>query len=715
MRNIGTSQEKESAVNKSALFSNKFALIGLVAMMLLGVGLIAGCGDSTLSGSGSAQFQYVASSPSGEIDAGSTAIVEARVVDATGAALSGQRVTFSVTPTALGYFTPVSDTTAADGTVAAVFTATSSGTATLQATVSGTTLTTSLLINDNTGGSGRITVSVTPLLMTANSADSANVLITATKKDGTPISDGMTIFLCAGERFVDRDRDGYFTKGVDSLIYDVNANGQWDPIGSIPTSTTTSGGTASVYYRAGNQATTVYIRATMIDSGNVSFAEVSAKLNPNTKVASIAMSANFENLRVKGVGGIEFGGLVATAYDEFGNPVPEGIPIAFTIASGPNGGENIQGQGYGPVEVSTNSNGQASVTVYSGTISGSVRLRASSGSVISAATPFAINSGPPYTIRLGATSCNQVSWEYVNVENQVTAIVCDIYTNPVPDSTAVYFWTSEGCIDGYSLTGVQGLGGTHPGMASVNWWSCTHINGRVWVRAETAGGTVTDSAMFLSSGPPIYIEILEYPSTLYAQSDEKGNITVSVYDINHNLVIGNTQVDFETQFGTIGNGGTVDGCHASIFKTKYTAAQLKKDYSPVSPDDGIGAVSFVSVRAGGMGGVSNGFTTLFLTTETYVKSSSIDIEAEVEPGTVTPFTVVIKDRGNNPLGGHRLTLFPNGGTITGSSFVTNEYGEVSLFYTAPGAEGTYLITVTDTDPRGSVSFAKKVKVKIAEL
>ena len=173
MQNSGKSQDKESAVNKSALFSNKFALIGLVAVLLLGVGLIAGCGDSTLSGSGSAQFQYVASSPSGQINRGSTAIVEAKVIDATGKALSGQRVTFSVTPTALGYFTPASDTTVADGTVASVFTATSSGTATLQATVGGTTLSTSLLINDNSSSSGRITVSVMPLLMTANNADSA--------------------------------------------------------------------------------------------------------------------------------------------------------------------------------------------------------------------------------------------------------------------------------------------------------------------------------------------------------------------------------------------------------------------------------------------------------------------------------------------------------------------------------------------------------------
>ncbi len=715
MQKSGKSQEKESAVKMSVLFSNRFTWIGLAAIALLGIALIAGCGDDAVSGSASAQFEYVASSPTSEMERGSTAIVEAKVVDATGVALSGMRVTFSVSPSSLGYFTPASDTTAADGTVASVFTATASGTATLQATVNSTTLTASMVISDNASGSGRVSVSVTPVLLTANNADSANVLITAAKEDGSSVEDGTTIYLCAGERFADRDHDGYFSDGVDSLIYDVNANGEWDPIGSIPTSVTTSSGAASVYYKAGNQATTVYIRATIIDDEGYSYAEVSAKLNPNTTVASITLRTDFEDLRVKGVGEIEFGGLLATAYDEFGNTVPEGIPIAFTIASGPNGGENIQGQGYGPVEVTTNSDGQAAVTVYSGTVSGTVRVRASSGSVISAATPFAINAGPPYTIKLGAVDCNQASWEFVNIQNQVVAVVCDVYSNAVPDSTAVYFWCSEGCIDGYSMTGIAGLGGVHEGMAAVYWWSCTHVNGRVWVYAETAGGTVKDSSMFLSSGPPVYIDIVEYPSTLYAQGDEKGNIAVCVYDINHNFVVSNTPVDFETQFGSIGNGATVDGCHASVFTTKYTAAQLKKDYSPASPDDGIGAISYVSVRAGGMGGVNSGFTTLFLTTGTYVKNSSVDIEPEVEPGTLTPFTVVIKDRGNNPLGGHHLTLFPNGGTITGSNFVTDEYGEVNLFYQAPGAEGQYLITVTDNDPRGQVSFAKKIKVKVAEL
>ena len=45
---------------------------------------------------------------------------------------------------------------------------------------------------------------------------------------------------------------------------------------------------------------------------------------------------------------------------------------------------------------------------------------------------------------------------------------------------------------------------------------------------------------------------------------------------------------------------------------------------------------------------------------------------------------------------------------------TDAYGEVNLFYTAPATLGACIITVTDLDPRGDVSFAKKVKIKNEE-
>lgn len=711
MARIATLQKKESDTMKCFPSMTKFALCVLALTLAAGVFMISGCGDDTLSSSSTSLLQYITSTPAGEIQKGSTSIVEVKVTNGQGEARSGKRVTFTVTPSSLGYFTPVSDTSDADGTVASVFTATSAGTATLQATVGSVSKTASLTISDASSNSGRVAIQMSQQLLTANGSDSAEVAIAAVDLAGNAVPNGTTVLLVAGERFQDRDHNGYWTTNVDSLIFDTNANGMWDPIGSIPSSVTTSDGAATAIYRAGSQATSVYIRATVILDGDVQYAEVSAKLNPNTTVASISLTHHFEDLRVRGVGGIEWSVVSATAYDEFGNTVPEGIPIDFTIASGPGGGENIESKGYGPVTVSTNSNGQATVTVYSGTVSGTIRVRASSASVMSAATHLVVNAGPPYRITVGIANCNLRSFDFVNVENKVVAVVCDVYTNPVPDSTVVYFSTSEGCVEAYGLTGVA-----HPkGVTSVFWKSCSPYNGRVRVRAETAGGTVRDSVGFISSGPVAYIRVLQYPSSLVANAEDKGKVLIEVTDINDNFVVNGTNVAFEAKFGVINGGGTSDGCYFSLYETNYNANTLKKDYSPVSPDDGIGAYSTVSVKAGGAGGISTGFTTLFLTTNTYTKSCEINIETEVEPNSTVPFSITVKDRSGNPLGGHTLSIRASLGTVSTSQLVTDEYGEVNLFYTASAAEGACVITVTDLDPRGGVSFAKKIKVKIADI
>ena len=112
-----------------------------------------------------------------------------------------------------------------------------------------------------------------------------------------------------------------------------------------------------------------------------------------------------------------------------------------------------------------------------------------------------------------------------------------------------------------------------------------------------------------------------------------------------------------------------------------------------------------------MGGPDAFFQTTFLTGETYYKNSVIDIAGEIEPGMTVPFTISVKDRSGNPLGGHVLTVTTTIGIISGESMTTNQYGEVFLWFQAPATEGSTLITVTDTDPRGNVSFAKKIDIK----
>ncbi len=690
---------------------NKIASGFAVALIVAFAFFIAGCGDDSVSGGGDYFVEQIVSTPTSEVDKGATVVVEALVTDTDGNPVSGRTVVFSVSPTSLGYFTPTTDTSDEDGIVASLFTAASAGNATLTATVGGNSLSKALTINETAISTGRVSIVVTPALMTANGADSAQVIVTAVNQDETPVADGTVIYLTAGERFLDKDKDGYFSQGFDSLMFDANANGRWDPIGSIPSTATTVGGQANVTYYAGSQATTVYVRATMINGSQYDYTEISAKLNPNTTVASISLSHNGEDLRVKGVGGIEFSVVTATGYDEFGNTIPEGIPIDFTIANGPNGGENIQGQGYGPVRVTSNSQGQASVTVYSGTVSGTIRLRASSGSVLSAVTHLTVNAGPPAHISIGAADCNVRSWDVVNALNRIAVNVVDIWGNPVPDSTAVYFSTEEGFVVAQALTGVN----FPKGICEVDWHSGNPRNdGIVHIYVSTSGGTVGDTVAFISSGPSADVDVLQYPSSLIADGESKGKVVVRVLDINSNYVVAGTAVKFETDFGQINGGSTQDGCYGSLYEVNYVSEVLKLDYSPVSPDDGIGAVAIVSVNAGGVVGPNTAFQTLFLTGNTYTGNSDIIIDPEIEPGSTVPFSIVVKDRAGNPLGGHRLTIATSFGSLSNSSLTTDAYGEVNLFYTAPAAVGAAIITVTDTDPRGGVSFAKKIKIKNAE-
>lgn len=686
------------------------AAVGMLGLLLTLL-VVGGCGDDTLSSGGNGVVSYMSVFSIGTETVGNTVTVEVGVTDKDGYALSGQTVAFSVSPSSLGYFSPASDTSDAEGVVTTTFTAAASGRATLSATTGQSSKTYVMDINSGSSTQGLISIEVVPQVITANGSDQSTVTINVVDNEGEPVEDGTTVYLSAGERFEDRDQDGYWSDNVDSLLFDGNANDAWDPIGTIPSTVTTQAGSATVTYTAGVQSTTVYLRASTIVDGTYDYAEASVKLNPNTTVANITLTNEFEDLRVRGVGGIEWSIVTAVAYDEYGNRAGEGIDISFTIASGPGGGENIENNDYGPVVVSTNQNGEAQVTVLSGTLPGTIKVRAESGSVVSAVTQLVVNAGPPAHITVGADFCNQRSWDYVNVLNKVSANVVDLWGNPVPDSTAVWFSTEEGFVIAHSLTGVS----WPKGIAGTEWYSGNPRNdGIVYLYACTDGGhlgSLCDTVAFISSGPTQTVEVTAYPSTLMANGTSSGYVSIRALDVNGNFMVYGTTVEFDTDFGTIAGGGIVDGCYFSIFETELVSQTLDMDYSPASPDDGIGAVANVTVTVGGMGGPGASFQTALLTTETFYKNSVIDIQTEIEPGFTVPFTVSIKDRAGNPLGGHMLEISTTSGTITGDSYVTDKYGEVFLWFQAPPSVGSALITVTDTDPRGQVSFAQKLDIK----
>ena len=170
--------------------------------------------------------------------------------------------------------------------------------------------------------------------------------------------------------------------------------------------------------------------------------------NPN----SIQMEYFPSSVGVRGSGRNETLLITATIRDANNNPVVDGTPVVFNINNSPGGGDFLSSTGEIPTI-----NGQASVSYNSGTVSGSVRIRATCDGVTAVSTEILIHAGPPYIeditlgcatshMSLASSPCNMFGMDYVGDSVMVVALVGDRYNNPVTPGTAVYFTTSAGVI-----------------------------------------------------------------------------------------------------------------------------------------------------------------------------------------------------------------------------------------------------------------------------
>ncbi|HVP07767.1 MAG TPA: hypothetical protein VMS71_07995 [Candidatus Acidoferrum sp.] len=688
------------------------SMLSLTLVIALAVLAIGGCSSKSKQTDVPANTTISLTAPS-TLNTGSTTVVVAKVLSG-GTGLADQVITFTVTPTTAGHFTPETDTTDANGEAASIFTATTSGSVTISArsAVGGLVANSGMSIQQNQqqNGSGNIAIAATPSLLLANGADTASVTITVRDALGQPAPDSTVVRLAAGERFVDKDGNGYWTNGVDSLMYDANGNGHWDALGFIPSTTITSGGngTATVKYVSGNDAYTVYIKATVNDNNITGYAETPLQLSPNATIASIYLESDSMNLSVKGTGGIETALIHATGYDLNGNPVPEGLPINFIITDGPGGGEHLANVGLGPYSAVTNSQGIAVVSVSSGTKSGTLRIRAYSDTVLSEATQVMISSGPPAHIVVGVEHCNLADWYVVGGTNKITAVVSDVYLNPVNDSTVVYFTTDEGTMKSHEERTQD-----HDGIAYSTWFSGNNVDsadGRVKVIVETSGNTVNDTSFFWNTAYCSHLAVTGAPAALPADGVTKATVIVTGTDLNGNPVSGGTVVDADATYLKVAGGSLEDGCYGSSVRLQITSATLDMDHSRTGVnDDGIGAVDMVQYWVGATAFVQ--FPVQLQTGFAYSGKSTINCPTTVDSNQVADITVTIKDRWGNPLADHSLVLTASGGTILGSTGKTDAYGEASGFaWKSPATKGTVILTITDTDPRGGIVLTQNVSV-----
>lgn len=690
----------------------------LFGILFAGMIFVSGCGTDPEpispggSGTGDVNLSQPTVSPS-SISTGETSVVEVIATDASSNPIPGLTVDFIVSPASGGYFTPPSAATDSNGIASAVFTATQEGTMSIGASAQDAQSPYSSLSVSagNQQSSGNLQITVAPALLTADGSSNATVTVTVKDADGFDATDSTLVKLTSGERFMDVDGNGYFTQGVDSILFDYNANDTWDAIGIIPATGYTQAGQVSVTYTAGTEATTAYIKATV--TGTLDYdgwAETSVQLTPDAAIYAIELSTDVTGLQVRHTGGLEMTNLDAICYDVHGNHVPEGLAVNFVITDGPNGGENIAGQGWGPVTAYTDANGIATVPVWSGTISGTVRLYASAGTVLSNATFVAVYAGPPYYIAVGADFCNMDGWNTVNREMYVDAAVADIYHNPVQDTTVVYFTVDEGIIDAYGITEES------TGVASAIFRTGEpQVDGVVWVWAETSGGTVEGSTFFYNSYLPAVINLTMWPQSLLADGRTEASYWADVRDLNGNFVMDGTQVEARAAYGSVTGGETSDGCHASEYEGTYRSNVLQQDYSVTGGnDDGIGAIDVIRAKSGF---VSSTIVCTLTTAFAFFEESTIELDATSVPYGVTnvPVRVKIKDRYGNPLADHTLVATISAGSMVAGTETqeSNTFGEAYGFRFNAPADSTggtaAIITVTDTDARsGGLVMSKSV-------
>lgn len=148
--------------------------------------------------------------------------------------------------------------------------------------------------------------------------------------------------------------------------------------------------------------------------------------------------------------------------DSAGRPldVQRAVDVQFSLINSPGGGEEVV-----PATVTTNSQGNATTTLFSGNTAGAVKLQAlierpEVGLVIRS-TPVlvAIHGGFPDEnhFSIGVDRFNFEGFSINNLRNPITVIVGDRFSNPVKPGTVVSFETNGGVIQGSGNTDEDGV------------------------------------------------------------------------------------------------------------------------------------------------------------------------------------------------------------------------------------------------------------------
>jgi hypothetical protein len=476
--------------NTSLATFARYSAVGLITAALSACGggggsagttVGTGTGTGTGSGTGTAvqgpALKLAIADGSGNpittLSGGQSGTVKATVTTASGMPVAGAIVKFTTSDAALVEFTPGSASALTDAAGVAVITVkpasfTASGAVAITAT--------SVIDSKTATASSNIAVGAAPLTvgalsfvpapsgsLPAFSTLSLNIPVTS---GGQPVSNvvGLTMSsLCVGD-------------GLATLVPGTLANG-------IQLATYTNNGCLRgsdvITVAVGNSTQTIGVKVDAANIGTVQF------VGSNLSGSSIVLKGS------GGLGRSESAQLTFRVVDQHNNGLA-GVDVKFTATT------YTGGLAVTPAIATTDSTGNVSTMVSSGTIPTPVRVTAEAtrnGVTISGLSDaLTVSTGLPIqkSMSMSADSFNIEGWTADGEVSNITVALADQYGNKVSDGTAINFVTEGGAI-GSSL---QGACTTKDGFCTVPLKSQEFRpkNGRVTVLAFAQGiPTFTDS------------------------------------------------------------------------------------------------------------------------------------------------------------------------------------------------------------------------------
>ena len=210
----------------------------------------------------------------------------------------------------------------------------------------------------------------------------------------------------------------------------------------------------------------------VIDSVQITIRDTSSGIPAYIQIPS----SHPGEIMVVGGGGSESTDICARVYDENGVLVQTPYLVTFTL--GPNIPEGANLNNAGIIDSAYSANGEACVSLNSGVAPGPIRVTAVlmyEGEEISAtAISVIIATGPPANIEAEYDPLNTIPTGGGYYQTEASAMVYDLWYNPVADSTYIY-WTIdpippdtliEAFVEGVSYTGNPNLNGdSYSGLA----------------------------------------------------------------------------------------------------------------------------------------------------------------------------------------------------------------------------------------------------------